>query len=252
MNRFRSIQSQEWLNRLATVSVIAACVSIIALVVAVHPAFRTAKPTAKIARGQRPAKPTLPTKPVSMADAAIKSRAGVRVGVIAYSDFQCPYCGRFANETLPDILKNYVDTGKAFVGFRHLPLEMMHPAARRAAEAAECGRREGKFWEVHDMLFSSPQALVNITADAFGTIGGLDRTRFATCLKGQATSAVSRDVEDARSLGISGTPTFFFGVLDDNGSLRVHRRESGVIPYKAFATILDDLIAGRGAPKATN
>ena len=95
------------------------------------------------------------------------------------------------------------------MAFRHLPLEAIHPYAIRAAEIAECGRRQGPVW-----------------------------------VERRAGRPASR------ALGIRGTPSFIFGVRDQAGSLRVTRRESGAIPFRAFAAMLDHLIAAEVPAKA--
>lgn len=74
------------------------------------------------------------------------------VELIEYSDFQCPFCRRFFEETYPEIKKQYIDTGKVKFVYRHFPLDF-HPAAQKSAEAAECAREQGKFWEMHDAIF---------------------------------------------------------------------------------------------------
>lgn len=128
------------------------------------------------------------------------------------------------------------------MGFRHFPLEMIHPSAMRAAEAAECGKRQGKFWEIHDALFARPEKLTPRHIDALRSVDSLDAASFDRCLKEGASQSVRQDLSDARALGISGTPTFLFGVRNDAGALRVMRRESGAIPFETVASILDEMI----------
>lgn len=78
---------------------------------------------------------------------------GAPIAIIEYSDFQCPFCRSFFNDTLPSIKKNFVETGKAKLIYRHFPLNF-HPAAQPSAEAAECANDQGKFWEMHDAIFT--------------------------------------------------------------------------------------------------
>lgn len=73
--------------------------------------------------------------------------------MIEFSDFQCPFCGRFWKDTLPQIKKDYVDTGKVLFVYKDFPLRQIHPLAQKAAEAANCAAEQGKFWEYHDALF---------------------------------------------------------------------------------------------------
>lgn len=81
---------------------------------------------------------------ISIVDAPTKGAASAKIVLIEYSDFECPYCGRHAQGAYRDIERQYVDTGKIKYVFRHLPLDQIHPSARKAAEAAECAREQGK------------------------------------------------------------------------------------------------------------
>jgi protein-disulfide isomerase len=162
--------------------------------------------------------------------------------VIEYSDFECPFCGRFALQTLPAIVKKYVDTGKLLVAFKHLPLESKHPFALHAAEAAECSRRLGRFWEMHDALFEEPVMLQPESLRAKAKRIGLDSSRFDQCLKGGATTRVKQDLSEAQAFAITGTPTFIFGVVETPSRLKALRRQSGAIPVEAFERIVDQLL----------
>src|SRR3989344_1487036 len=75
--------------------------------------------------------------------------------MLEFSDFQCPFCAKFWAETLPQIEKNYVDTGKVYFVYKDFPLSEIHPFAQQAAEAALCAGEQGKFWEYHDKLFEN-------------------------------------------------------------------------------------------------
>jgi len=80
------------------------------------------------------------------------------VTMVEISDFQCPFCGKYARETFPQIKKEYVDTGKVKIIFKNFPLPM-HPNAQKAAEAAECAADQGKFWEYKEKLFANQNNL---------------------------------------------------------------------------------------------
>ena len=242
-----------WLNNAAVLSVTLACASIIWLVISVHPALRKSQPIAAAAsKAEKPGSPPLPSRPLSLQGAAIKGSTKARVGVVAYSDFQCPYCAKFARETLPQVLKEYVDSGKAFFAFRHLPLDSVHLHAFRAAEASECGRRQDMFWEVHDFLFANPTRLDSLSAHTFRKVRGLDLSSLASCLDGQAANTVTADATEARRVGITGTPTFLFGTTTDQGELKVTRREAGAISYRAFSAILDETRAALAATQGSS
>lgn len=90
---------------------------------------------------------------ISADDHAI-GNADAPVTIIEYSDFQCPYCEAFFTQTLSGIKKNMVDTGKVRFIFRNFPLSQIHPMAEKFAEAAECANDQGKFWDMHDTIFT--------------------------------------------------------------------------------------------------
>ena len=77
-----------------------------------------------------------------------------KVIIVEYSDFECPFCGRFYSQTFKQLEREYSDKNVALV-YRHFPLSSIHPNAQKAAEASECAGEQGKFWEIHDMLFES-------------------------------------------------------------------------------------------------
>ncbi len=76
-----------------------------------------------------------------------------KVTIVEFSDFQCPFCESFLTSTYPELKKNYIDTGKVNMTFRHYPLTSIHPNAETAHRASECANEQGKFWEYHDILF---------------------------------------------------------------------------------------------------
>ena len=163
-----------------------------------------------------------------------------------FSDFQCPFCRKFFNETYTQLKKNYVDTGKLKIVYRHMPLSF-HPAARPAALAAECAGDQGKFWEFHDTIFQeqsklNPKELTNpelYKTITFGEaeikgwaskIPGIDSNAFNECLAaGTHNDKVGANINQAMSIGINGTPTFVL-----NGKLIV-----GAQPFEAFSYALD-------------
>jgi protein-disulfide isomerase len=173
-----------------------------------------------------PPTPPLPTHPLSLEGAATRGNIGARVALIEYSDFQCPFCGDFARSALPELEQRYVNSGQVLLAFRHLPLEKLHPFAFKAAEAAECSRRQGKFWEMHDRSFEKQQLDEASLGQSAQTLG-LDMARFNACLAGEATDQVRKDMAGAKDLAVSATPTFFLGTVQPDGQVKVVKRLSG-------------------------
>lgn len=157
-----------------------------------------------------------------------------KVEIVEFSDFECPFCAKFWNETYATLKAKYVDTGKVTLTYRHLPLASIHPYAPKAAEAAECANRQGKFWQYHDKLFSvftqdgSGLAVSNLKTYAQNV--GLDTDKFNSCLdNGETTEVVNTDLKEASRLGISATPTFFINGI----------KVIGAQPVSVFEQIID-------------
>jgi len=182
------------------------------------------------APSQAPPQGALPiVKVETPGDSIFKGDTNAPVTIIEFSDFQCPFCGRFYQQTLPQIEKDYIDTGKVKLVYRHLPLSF-HEQAQKAAEASECANDQGKFWEYHDMIFENQAALSDAIFSQWAQQLGLDVNTFNDCLdSGKYTSKVNRDNSDAQKYGASGTPTFFI-----NGQKVV-----GAQPFPAFQAAID-------------
>jgi len=173
--------------------------------------------------------PLQPRVDVSIDDDAILGDKNAPITIIEFSDFECPFCERFYSQTLPLIKKNYIDTGKAKLVYRDFPLSF-HPNAQKAAEAAECAGEQGKYYEMHDLLFEKG---VSGGINAFKQYAkdlGLDITKFNECLdSGKYAVEVQKDFRDGQSYGVSGTPTFFINGIEVVGAQ----------PYSVFEQIIE-------------
>lgn len=150
-----------------------------------------------------------------------------KVGIIQYSDPQCPICKRFFEQTEPQLLREYIDTGKAYLEVR---VETHIGAASvLAGQAWHCASDQGKFKAMHDETFRGQTRFTAAILKAMATTAGLNRAEFDTCLdsgKHQATVAASNKEAQSR---ISGTPTFFIG----------YSRINGAQPFSIFKTTID-------------
>ena len=162
------------------------------------------------------------------------------VTIVEFSDFECPYCSR-VNPTLDQVVDRYGD--KVRLVFRQFPLSRIHPNAQKAAEASLCAGEQGKFWQMHDVMFRDQRnlgvaalrekaATVDVEMDPFNEC--LDSDRYA--------DAVAADLEEGATLGVTGTPAIFI-----NG-----RFLSGAQPFEEFSKIIDDELAGGEAVAATS
>ncbi|MBS3128381.1 DsbA family protein [Candidatus Woesearchaeota archaeon] len=171
--------------------------------------------------------------PPTADDDAFKGNANAPVTIIEFSDFQCPFCKRFYEDTLPQLLKEYVDTGKAKFVYRDYPLDF-HPQAQKAAEAAECAGDQGKFWEMHDKLFENQQSLSVENHKKWATELDLDTTKFNDCLDtGKNAEEVQKDLAEGSAAGVSGTPGFFVN----------NQIISGAVPFAVFKEAIDAELA---------
>ena len=127
-------------------------------------------------------KTLLPTAPVSTTGLASVGSASATVAVIEYTDFQCPYCRQYFIETWPELYRQHISTGQIRYLFSHLPIASIHSQARAAAEAAECGHRQGKFWELRSLLFQNPKALTRDDLTRHAKKVSLNIPLFESCL----------------------------------------------------------------------
>jgi protein-disulfide isomerase len=199
---------------------------------------------------QVPSQPSPLEFNLSIEGSASKGDADAKLILIEFSDFECPFCGRHAQESYPRIDRDYVETGKIRYVFRHFPLSSLHPRAMKAAEAGECARMQGRFWPLHDRLFAHQKALDPPSLAEHARAAGLDMNPFESCLEGKAAPAVRADLDAGTRAEISATPTFFLGFAQPDGSVRVVERFVGAKPYAAFQSVLDKLLAATEGGKA--
>ena len=237
-------ERQRWRTALdagASIAMIAAAAGLLWATFGRQPAARPGRQAQQAA--------ALPAAPVSLAEAPIRGSAAARVALIVFSDFQCPYCGVFARETMPALDAAYVASGKVLVAFRHVPGGPRHPHARAASEAAECAGTQGRFCDMHDRLFANQRAL-----DRDSVLSGarglkLDEASFRQCIDGDMKSRIDRDVAQAKLLAITSTPTFFVGLREGTGDVRVMERFAGARPIEDFQKVLDKLLVTATASK---
>jgi len=182
---------------------------------------------------------------IDIAGAAVKGTPTARVAIIEFSDYECPFCSRHALNTLPELAKEYIDTGKIRYVFRNLPLESIHPNAMRAAVAAECAGEQGKYWQLHDRMFANQRALDVTSLVNHGKAEGLDVTRFQQCLGSEKYNAKIRaDQTESGRVGAASTPSFFVAVLTPGDSkARAVRTIRGAHPYPTFKAAIDSVLA---------
>ena len=159
--------------------------------------------------------------------------ADAPVTIVEFSDFQCPYCARVL-PTIDQAREVYGD--KLRVVFRQFPLNI-HPQAQKAAEASLCANDQGKFWELHDAMFSDQRALAVEQLKSKAATIGIAAAEFDVCLdSGKYAPKVAEDLKVGSAAGVSGTPAMFV-----NG-----RFVSGAVPFEQLARLIDDELARKG------
>lgn len=188
----------------------------------------------------------LPTHPVSINGLPLLGAPTAPVGLVVFSDFQCPYCARFDRDTMPALKARYIDTGLVRVGFRHLPLPI-HARAERMAEGAECAAEQGKFWPMHDALFSRPSQFNESDLLWAATAIGLDRVKFEACMSHPPSERVKQDSDIARGMGLTATPSFVVGTIQGDG-LHATSVLIGARPVNDFELALDQALRSGPGP----
>lgn len=177
-------------------------------------------------------------QPPAIGDDYVLGDAGAPVTIIEFGDYQCPFCGRFFNETEPQIRENYVKTGKA--QFVYKDLTFLGQESIDAALAANCAGEQGKFWEYHDLLFKAEikdaqENNGNLNKNLFLSLARstkLNEGQFTGCFDSKKFLAeVEGDISEAEtSLPQLSTPSTFVN----------NKLVSGAVPYEQFASIIEE------------
>jgi protein-disulfide isomerase len=176
---------------------------------------------------------------------AILGNASATVTLVEYGDYQCPFCGEFYSQTEPEIIQNYVNTGKVRFVFRDFAF--LGPESTAAAEAAQCAEDQNKLWEYHDALYSAKvadDANGGQEDDGFFTTAeftklaeqtGLNMPTFTSCVNNDTdANIVAQERSNGTAAGINSTPTFLI-----NGTMI-----TGAQPYSVFQQALDSALQG--------
>ena len=184
--------------------------------------------------------PTVSADMKKIADTdAFKGEANAPVTIIEFSDYECPFCQRFWAQTLPSINDAYIKTGKVKFVYRDFPLSSIHAQAQKSAEAAECAGEQGKYYDMHDKLFTSGVAGGVASFKQYAKDLGLDSAKFDNCLdSGKFAAEVQKDTQDGSSVGIQGTPGFLIGTSDGKSATLI----SGAYPFATFQQTVDALL----------
>ena len=179
-----------------------------------------------------------------------------QVAIIEYGDIECPFCRHFKQSVYPQIFDEYIKTGKARFYYRDMPLAF-HEHAMPAARAEHCAGEQGKFWEMHDALFTEKTGEVGpgpggrdraLSQEAInGRAGalGIDATKLDACMAStRFADLIQHNSDEAAKMNIEGTPTFLIGTIGPNGNIvKVNKPVVGAQPFAAFKAVIDPLLA---------
>jgi protein-disulfide isomerase len=180
---------------------------------------------------------------VNLDGAPMLGQHNAKIGMVEFSDYQCPFCRRFHLETFPQLQKTYIDSGKLVFAIKNFPLDF-HPLAMDAAVAVSCARRQNikVFWDVQGELFSHQDRLGKDFYNELAKRYGLDPKKFSSCMtENKQREGIMQDLKYAQSLGVEGTPTFFIGRLEGDRLVDAVR-VVGAQPARVFARVLDSFI----------
>jgi protein-disulfide isomerase len=197
--------------------------------------------------------PSVTESPVSEDSVSIKAdRARIRgaetaqVWLVEISDFQCPFCKQWHDETFAKIDQEYVKTGKVRMAYLNFPISRIHKNAQVAAEAAMCAGVQGKFWELHSSLFQTQPRWAEsktplLVFDSLARAAGVQLKAWDACMTTHATAKlIQADRDRSAKAGVESTPTFF--VAD--------RALGGAYPVDTFRVVIDQALAKlKSAPR---
>lgn len=166
---------------------------------------------------------------IPLEDEPFLGNDSAKVTIVVFSDFQCPFCKKGEDTLMTGVYPQYNGTIRIY--FKHFPLTQIHQFAQKAAEASECAADQGKFWEMHDLLFANNNKLDSDSLKKYAVELGLDSEKFNQCLdSGEKAAVVNADMKLGESLGVRATPTFYI-----NG-----KKLEGAKPAYSFALLIDE------------
>jgi protein-disulfide isomerase len=185
----------------------------------------------------RPAAPSAP-KSLAFNNTNAMGSKKARVAIIEYTDYQCPFCSRHSKQVLPEIKKKLVETNKVAYVVEDFPLGF-HGAAKKAAVAANCAGKQGKYWPMHDALFASPNRLGEELYQEIATAEKLNMKKFSACLNDPDNEkAIDRSIAAGSEIGVTGTPKFFIGQIEGDTIINV-TSISGAQSYGVFEAAVE-------------
>lgn len=179
-------------------------------------------------------------------DPVLGDRKKAKVAIVEFSDYECPFCKRFHDETFDQLTKEFVESGKAVISFRDFPLSFHDPVATKEAAVAECVRKEKgdkAYFSFGQAVYAGTQAngkgLGEGKLDELIRKQGADPKKVNACAETEAAKQeIQKDIADGGQAGVSGTPSFIIGTLDDKGNV-TGERVVGAVPFEQLKSTVD-------------
>jgi len=176
------------------------------------------------------------------------------IAIIEFSDYECPYCKLYSQQTYPQIIQNYVDSGKAIYVYRdYIAVPQHNPTAALEATAANCAQKlagDAKYYEFHDYIFNNTSSNgAGVPNGKTGLIDravsmGMDRAQFTACLDDPTMAQeIAKDQTDAESAGQRGTPGFAIGKYNKETGAVEGYLVSGALPFSSFQDVIEQALA---------
>jgi protein-disulfide isomerase len=238
----QQLRKERWFSRVIVISL--AAVGILLIVITV---INTSTNRSQLASSDYPIKVTTPQAIHAEVNGLHLGSPSAAVKLDAWEDFQCPICTYYTENIEPQIIQNYVETGKVYYGFHFLPIIELNstPPSReshQAANAALCANEQGRFWDYHDMLFANwiGENIGGFTDTRLAAIAqqlNLNLNKFRQCYQARRYDAqIEQDYAAGQAAGAQGTPSLFL-----NGTLLT----PGYLPtYNQIAQALDAALVG--------
>ena len=204
-------------------------------------------------RGQAGERDPFVNKQITITNEPSKGNASAKVTLVEVSDYHCPFCRRQMLQTMPQVMADYVNTGKVKYVFVDYPIAQLHPDAFKSHEAAACAGDQGKYWQMHDLLFTNSPAREASQLSTQASMLGLDMKKFDACLNsgngGVHAAEIRASVARMQQLGVGGTPLVLIGLTPAPGSpMKVIGSVYGAKPYAEFKSAIDAALAKSGNP----
>lgn len=183
-----------------------------------------------------------PRQTMSVHDIPLTGDSSAGIVMVAFSNFECDSCVRFAREIWPEVKSRWVDTGQVQFGFRHLPSPDRR--ASSAVVAAVCAGRQNRFWPMHDILFASAPLREGTDVRSYLRAAGVTPEPFETCMAEERHDRIDADVELASALDLERPPMFLIGRLAQDRRVTIVGTLYGAVPMAQFEKVVA-LLGGR-------